>query len=78
MVFENLNSINPVPNPVVYQGGPIAVLLDAALIICPVTNCCDMAGDFNNDGVIDVADLSGPHSITGYMFLGGPPPVCGP
>ncbi len=33
-VFENLNPIDPMP-PVTYFGGPIVVLLDAALIICP-------------------------------------------
>jgi len=35
MVFENENPIDPMP-PVTYFGGPIVVLLDAALIICPV------------------------------------------
>jgi len=33
-VFENENPIDPMP-PVTYFGGPIVVLLDAALIICP-------------------------------------------
>ncbi len=35
-VFENENPLVPMPGPVTYTGGPIVVLLDAALIICPV------------------------------------------
>ncbi len=35
MVFENENPLEPM-SPVTYYGGPIVVLVDAALIICPL------------------------------------------
>lgn len=38
--------------------------------------CCFLPGDFNGDGANDIADLSGPTSMVGFMFQGGPPPPC--
>jgi len=41
--------------------------------------CCLARGDINHDGQIDIEDLvgeSGDASLVGYMFLGGPEPVC--
>lgn len=34
--FESQNPLDPIGVPVQYTGGPIAVIIDAALIICPV------------------------------------------
>jgi len=35
--------------------------------------CCNLAGDSNDDGSVDVADLT--YTVS-YMFQGGPAPVC--
>jgi len=35
--------------------------------------CCDMPGDFNNDGSVDISDLT---AQVDYMFNGGAGPVC--
>ena len=35
--------------------------------------CCDLPGDVNNDGSVDIADLT--YKVT-YLFAGGPPPPC--
>jgi hypothetical protein len=71
-VFENENPIDPPPNPVTYFGNEIIVLLDAALIICPVEECDCLPGDANNDGVWNIGDAT---YIINYVFKGGPPPI---
>jgi len=35
--------------------------------------CCEIRGDVNHDGGIDVADLT---YLVAYLFTGGPPPPC--
>ncbi len=35
--------------------------------------CCDLAGDFTNDGSVDITDLTG---MVDFMFGGGPPAPC--
>ena len=73
MNFENLNSLDPGMPPVTYSGGPIIVLIDAALIICPVDTCADQTpGDANNDGTIDINDVN---YLTNFIYSGGPAPV---
>ena len=37
------------------------------------SSCCDLAGDFNNSGGLDISDLT---AIVDYMFDGGPPADC--
>lgn len=46
------------------------------LEMCGPLSCCEVPGDFNGDGVVDIADVSGPNSIIGYFFQGGPGPPC--
>ena len=42
--------------------------------VIPVpTGCCDLAGDFNNSGGVDITDLT---DVVDFMFGGGPGPVC--
>ena len=36
-------------------------------------NCCDLRGDINNDGSVDIGDLT---YLVDYLFNGGPPPPC--
>ena len=38
-----------------------------------VSGCCDMPGDFTNDGTVDIGDLT---ATVDYMFAGGAGPVC--
>ena len=76
MVFENENPIDPPPEPVTYMGGPIVVLLDAALIICP--SCCNhdgIRGDVDMSSSVNVADLA---YLVSYLFdqPPGPAPPC--
>ncbi|NMC43327.1 MAG: hypothetical protein GYA46_05355, partial [candidate division Zixibacteria bacterium] len=40
---------------------------------CGSTSCCDVAGDANNDGKVNVGDAV--YIIT-YVFRGGPAPIC--
>lgn len=35
--------------------------------------CCDVAGDANNDGVVNIMDII--YHIT-FIYYGGPPPLC--
>ncbi len=73
-VFENENPINAMP-PVTYFGGPIVVLLDAALIICPVPDCCNhdgIRGDVDYNMSVNVGDLS---YLVSYLFDQPPGPV---
>lgn len=39
----------------------------------PPPSCCDLPGDANDDGSVDVADLT---FIVAFMFGGGPSPTC--
>jgi hypothetical protein len=40
-------------------------------LCCP--DCCELRGDINHDGVIDISDLV---YLVDWMFTGGPPPPC--
>ncbi|NOY88771.1 MAG: hypothetical protein GXO93_05190 [FCB group bacterium] len=73
MNFENLNSLDPAAPPVTYFGGPIVVLVDAALIICPLDTCSNQTpGDANSDGIIDINDVN---YLINFVDSGGPAPV---
>lgn len=37
------------------------------------SGCCNMAGDFNDDEAVDIADLT---AMVAFMFGGGPPAGC--
>ncbi|MDF1546043.1 MAG: hypothetical protein P1R58_13195, partial [bacterium] len=42
--------------------------------VLPVSlGCCDLAGDFNNDGAVDITDLT---AMVDFMFAGGAPAPC--
>jgi hypothetical protein len=74
--FENENPLDPAQSPVTYSGGPIVVLIDAALIICPASCCIEpMRGNINYDpgDGIDVSDLT---YLVNWMFKHGPQPPC--
>ncbi|HWR81959.1 MAG TPA: right-handed parallel beta-helix repeat-containing protein [Candidatus Deferrimicrobium sp.] len=58
-VFENQNPIGPMP-PVSYSGGQIVVLLDAALIICPVVEQPDDTCEFYKKQYGDYAPFGVP------------------
>lgn len=62
--------------PISQNIGPRPNLVAAIAALPPPPNCCDFAGDFNNDGALDIADLSGPTSMVAFMFQLGPPPPC--
>jgi len=70
-VFENQNPFQPT-GPVVYNGGEIIVLVDAALIICPAEDCNCIPGDANGDAALNLADAV---YVINYVFKGGPPPT---
>jgi hypothetical protein len=36
-------------------------------------NCCDLPGDANNDGIVNILDIS---YLIAYLYSGGPPPPC--
>lgn len=44
------------------------------LVFNPCPGCCDTAGDFNNDGSFNIADVT---AGIAFIFSGGPAPVCG-
>ncbi len=75
-VFENQNPISPMPA-VGYQGGPVVVMLDAAIIICPKPGCCNtdgIRGDVDySGGSPNVADVT---YLVYYLFKHGPEPPC--
>jgi hypothetical protein len=48
--------------------------MDLAFAITGVAgNCCDMPGDANNDGAVNILDIS---YLIAYLYSGGPPPPC--
>jgi hypothetical protein len=74
-VFENQNPIMPMP-PVTYFGGPVVVMLDAAIIICPKLGCFNtdgIRGDVDMGGTINISDVT---YLMAYLKLIGPAPTC--
>jgi len=70
--FEGQNPITPELSAGTYTGGEIKVLLDGALIICPLDTCDSMMpGDFDSSGEINVQDIVG---LVAYLYQDGPPP----
>jgi hypothetical protein len=39
----------------------------------PGVNCCDVPGDANNDGTVNILDIT---YLIGYLYLMGSPPPC--
>ena len=71
--FAKQNPIDPGVIGPDYAGGPIIVLLDAALIICPYDSCANQnPGDVNGDGLIDMNDVV---YFVNWLFNGGPGPI---
>lgn len=56
------------------QGKVFKIIPDGPPASC--FGCCDFPGDFNDDGALDISDLSGPASMVAFMFQSGPPPPC--
>lgn len=46
---------------------------DSQLVVVTVTPCCDLAGDFDKNGSVDISDLT---STVNWMFKGGVSPTC--
>jgi hypothetical protein len=78
--FQNENPIDPVPAQADYLGGPIVVLIDAALIICPTdTGCCipPIRGNVDYDA-LDNVNIQDVTYLVGYLFNQGAAPPCLP
>ncbi len=80
LTFESENPLDPIYMPVQYQGGPIIVLIDAALIICPAdTGCCmpPIRGNIDYDALdlINIVDMT---YLVAFLFSGGAAPPCLP
>lgn len=73
MQFYNQNHYDPSIPSVMPQGNPIHTILEWAIIICPADTCdYQTPGDVNDDGSIDISDLT---YMTSYLLTGGPPPT---
>ncbi|MBN2227653.1 MAG: hypothetical protein JW763_09845 [candidate division Zixibacteria bacterium] len=71
--FAGQNPITPGLSAGIYAGGEIRVLLDGALIICPLDTCENQSpGDFSGNGSIDVQDIV---MLVAYLYQDGPPPT---
>jgi hypothetical protein len=79
--FESQNPLDPIFIPVQYQGGPIIVLIDAALIICPADTggCCipPIRGNVDYDP-LDLINISDMTYLVAFLFSGGAAPPCFP
>ncbi len=67
--FVNFGTILPPPFPVCGQDPT----LPAAGASCCGVGCCNLPGDANNDGSVNIADIT---FLIARIFAGGPPPPC--
>ena len=58
----------------VWKKGTTDLLKDGSYRLTITLGCCDLAGDFDNNGTVDISDLT---ATVDYMFRGGPPAICG-